>query len=148
MRFRCVLLSALALLTLALAANAEPVDDAAWLTNTVAEADGEGCTLIDVPADDPEGAAAAIRAAGFIPTPTPAQLPQCPTHFACNSIGNCASGPLCSITDIGACCRVSPTLIRCCISGTIKVVRCPCQCTATICAISCVQSQNVTSSCS
>jgi hypothetical protein len=146
MRFRCVLLAALALMIPTFGTQA--AEEAAFLAAEAAGAPDAGCVLVDVEAESPEGMSDAIRAAGFMPTPTPAQLPQCPTAFACTSIANCGSGLLCSIQDIGACCRVTPVLARCCITGTIKVVRCPCQCTATICASSCVQSNNVSSFCS
>lgn len=146
MRFRCVLLAALALMIPALSARAD--EEAAFLAPEAEGGPDAGCVLLDVEAESPEGMSDTLRAAGFMPTPTPAQLPQCPMAFACTSIGNCASGPLCSIQDIGACCRVTPTLARCCITGTIKVVRCPCQCTATICAVQCGQSNNVSSFCS
>lgn len=148
MRQRCVPFLALALLALAATASADPTADAAFLAEEVGTDAGESCVLVDVPANSVEGLGDAIRAAGFMPTPTPAQLPQCPTHFQCSSIGNCAAGQICSLTDIGACCQVTPMLARCCISGTIKVVRCPCRCTAQLCALQCVQSANVSSSCS
>ena len=151
MRSRLVFGCALVLLAVALPMSAEPAPDALFLPAPEVAAsgsDGAGCVLMDVAVEEGADPFDAIRAAGFTPPPTNAQLPQCPTPFACSSIGNCAAGPLCALTDIGPCCQVSPGLIRCCLNGTIKVTRCPCRCTATLCAIACIQSANVTSVCS
>lgn len=131
------------------AAPATSTDDGAAVQPAATLADdGGGCVLPDLAGlSDDEVAAASLASGLEIPAATPAAVPVCPTTFRCNSITNCAAGPLCGITDIGQCCSMAG-LIRCCVSGTIKVKTCPCQCTAPLCAFSCVNSAEVTSRCS
>ena len=117
----------------------EPVADPAW-------ADGGGCQLPDVEGLSEAEAEAAISAAGLVKTH--AQAPACPVPFRCSSIGNCGIGPLCSVTDIGPCCTTPSGVTRCCITGTIKVQRCPCRCTGVLCSVLCASSTNVRARCS
>lgn len=111
-------------------------------------ADGS-CEMPDLAGLSEEEIAAAAFAAGLDTSPTAAAAapPACPVAFQCNSITNCAAGPLCSVTDIGQCCTQGPFTL-CCISGTIKVSRCPCRCTAFACSLQCVSSTNVKWGCS
>jgi hypothetical protein len=115
------------------------------------QADGSGleaagCELADLAGLSADGAPA--LEAALQPAPTQFQLPPCPTPFQCNSITNCAAGPVCSLTDIGQCCA-TPMSIRCCPAGqTIKVVRCPCQCTGPACSLHCAASTEVKVTCS
>jgi hypothetical protein len=109
---------------------------------------GGGCMLPDLAGLSPEQIAAAALQAGLQAAPTAVQVPACPVKFDCGSIFNCGIGPLCSLTDIGACCQTSGGPILCCTNGTIKVRQCPCQCTGNPCAISCPNSTDVKWRCS
>ena len=104
---------------------------------------GGGCMLPDLAGLSPEQLAAAALQAGFQASPAEVQVPACPVKFDCTSLFHCGVGPVCSITDIGACCQTSGGPIICCISGTIKVQQCPCKCTANPCLISCPSSTDV-----
>jgi hypothetical protein len=119
---------------------------AAWST----EPAGGGCQLPDLAGMTPDQIQLAALAAGFETAPAPAQAatPLCPVTFHCNSIGNCAAGPLCSLTDIGSCCAAGSGLVLCCTSGTIKVTRCPCRCTSPHCSASCSANNEVNWGCS
>ncbi len=133
------------LLVLGLAAQAAPAEPE-WLEAAAAE--GGGCNLPDVAGLSEAEAAAAALAAGFeLPEPTAMAPPACPVNFACNSIGNCAAGPLCSLTVLGPCCTTTTGLRICCLSGSIKVTQCPCRCSGSPCAIQCVSSSNLSWSC-
>jgi hypothetical protein len=105
--------------------------------------EGGGCMLPDLAGLSPEQAAAAALQAGFQASPNEVQVPACPVKFDCTSIGNCAAGPICSLTDIGACCQTPSGPVLCCLSGTIKVRRCPCQCTGPACSLLCASSTDV-----
>ena len=105
-----------------------------------------GCVLPDVSGLSGDEAAAALAGAGFETAPFDAAVPACPTTFHCDSIFNCGTGAVCSVTDIGACCATGG-LVKCCISGTIKVRQCPCVCTGNPCSIACPQSTDVRSRC-
>jgi hypothetical protein len=106
-----------------------------------------GCVLPDLAGLTAEDQDAAFREAGFVVATVDAAPPICPTPFSCSSITNCGAGPACSLTDLGPCCA-SPAGIRCCPTGTIKVVRCPCQCTGNPCSFVCAGSNNVQTFCS
>jgi len=109
---------------------------------------GGGCVLPDLAGLSPEQIAAAALGAGFQPSPSEKQVPICPVKFDCTSLTGCAAGPACTLTDIGPCCATSGAVI-CCTSGTIKVVRCPCQCTSTVCSTTvCTSSTDVKWHCS
>lgn len=110
-------------------------------------AEGGGCMLPDLSGLSEEERMSAALAAGFQVTPTPAAYPACPVTFQCNSIGNCGIGPICSLTNIGACCTSGGFNI-CCMQGTIRVRRCPCVCTGTICSTVCTNSDDVRWGCS
>lgn len=109
---------------------------------------GGGCMLPDLAGLSPEQIAAASLQAGLQMAPNEVQVPACPVKFDCSSIFNCGIGPVCSITDIGACCQTSGGPIICCINGTFKVRKCPCVCTGNPCSISCPNSTDVKSRCS
>lgn len=117
-------------------------------TDAVQVAEGGGCMLPDLAGLSDEEAEAALEEAGFATSAIETATPMCPTRFSCSSIVNCGIGPLCSLTDIGPCCTTSGGLGLCCISGTIKVRRCPCQCTGFPCNILCPQSTDVQWRCS
>ncbi|HEX4962504.1 MAG TPA: hypothetical protein VF173_16840 [Thermoanaerobaculia bacterium] len=110
---------------------------------------GGGCMLPNLAGLSPEQAAAAAFAAGFeTSTAVNAAVQPCATPFQCSSIGNCAAGPLCGITDIGQCCSIGGGTLCCASGGTIKVVTCPCQCTSRLCSLACVNSSDVSMFCS
>ena len=111
-------------------------------------AEGGGCTLPDLSGLSAEERMSAALAAGFQVSPTPAAIQACPVTFHCNSITNCAAGPVCGLADIGQCCNSGGGVILCCTSGTIKVQRCPCQCNGNPCAIQCVNSTDIRWGCS
>lgn len=121
----------------------------AWAEEpAIVDAGGGGCMLPDLASLTAEELPAAALAAGFqLVTSAAAAVPLCPVTFHCNSIGNCAAGPLCALSDIGQCCS-SGGFRLCCLSGTIKVTRCPCRCTSTLCSSQCVASDEVNWSCS
>ena len=140
---RTLLLAAVLLLTCSLAwAEEAPPADALFADS------GGGCRLPDLAGLSPEQAAAAALQAGLQTSFHEVQVPACPVKFDCGSIFNCGIGPLCSLTDIGACCQTSGGPILCCTNGTIKVRQCPCQCTGNPCAISCPNSTDVKWRCS
>jgi hypothetical protein len=108
----------------------------------------DGCKLPDLSGLSPEQEAAAALAAGFRVAPTNKALPLCPTVFRCNSIANCAAGPLCALGNIGPCCTTPSGLGICCTGGlNIWVQQCPCQCTGFACSFQCVNSTDVTRFC-
>src|SRR5262245_36151925 len=111
--------------------------------NALFAGSGGGCMLPDLSGLSPEQVAAAALQAGFQTSPSEVQVPACPVNFDCTSLFHCGVGPLCSITDIGACCQTSGGPIICCVNGTIKVQQCPCKCTANPCLISCPNSTDV-----
>lgn len=125
----------------------------AWAEETAAATiepgwEGGDCTLPDLTGMSDDEIEAAALAAGLGVEPTQAAVPACPTPFRCSSIVNCAAGSVCSLTDIGPCCTPSSGLQVCCISGTFKVERCPCECTGNPCALTCIESDNVRRRCS
>lgn len=105
--------------------------------------DGGGCMLPDLSGLSDQEATKALEGAGFDVAATQAAAQACPTTFMCTSITNCGITGLCSVTDIGPCCTTSSGLGICCISGTIKVRKCPCGCTGNPCNIVCPQSTDV-----
>jgi hypothetical protein len=135
---RCTLIL---LVSLLLTAGMAWAEDNALNADFFAESGG-GCMLPDLTGLSPEQAAAAAFQAGFR-TANEVQVPACPVRFDCDSIGNCAAGPLCSLTDIGACCQTAGGPVLCCINGTIKVRQCPCQCTGFACSLLCASSTDV-----
>jgi hypothetical protein len=117
----------------------------AWAEGNAAD----GCRLPNLAGLSQEQAAAAAFAAGFeISTAVNAAVQPCATPFQCNSIGNCAAGPLCGITNIGQCCSIGGGTLCCASGGTIKVVTCPCRCTSMLCASACINSSDVSMFCS
>jgi len=147
---RTLILAAILLLTAGLA-SADPadtlsVDPVPTLDEIFAADEGGGCELPDFSGMSEEEIAQAALEAGFGMEPIQAAVPACPNTFKCNSITNCAKGPICAITDIGQCCGRGG-LVLCCISGTIKVQTCPCQCTGTFCSLLCVSSNDVSFRC-
>lgn len=119
----------------------EPLLSGEALTEDALE--GGGCMPADLAGLSEEEIEAAALAAGLGVEPTQAQAPACPVKFDCSSITNCGASATCSVTDIGPCCTTSSGLGLCCISGTIKVRRCPCQCTGNPCSITCAFSTDV-----
>lgn len=118
-------------------------------TARAAPEDGGGCMLPDLAGLSDEEARAALVGAGFdLSMAIDTAAPVCPTKFSCSSIVNCAAGSVCSLTDIGPCCTYGGGLSLCCLQGTIKVRRCPCRCTAPACALQCLDSTDVSWSCS
>jgi hypothetical protein len=115
----------------------------------VAEAGAGGaCVLPDLAGLSPDGIAAAALEAGLQIPANNAAAPLCPTIFKCNSIANCAAGPVCALGSIGPCCTTPSGLTICCTGGlNIWVKRCPCQCTGNPCAFQCVNSTDVTRFC-
>jgi hypothetical protein len=143
------------LLTAGLAWAEEPAPgtaspDASFLASLAPAAptpqDG-GCAMPDLAGLSADEKEAALLAAGFEQAPVNAAVPACPTSFSCTSIHNCGVGPACTLNDIGPCCSPGGGLVRCCISGSIKVTICPCQCTGNPCSFTCVNSSNKTSAC-
>jgi hypothetical protein len=152
---KSLILAVALLLTAGLAWAAEPASaagspDAAFLASLApapAAAQDGGCAMPDLAGLSADEKEAALMGAGFAPAPNAAAVPACPTKFSCNSIHNCGVGPACTLNDIGPCCSPGGGLVRCCISGTIKVTICPCQCTGNPCSFTCVNSSNKTSAC-
>lgn len=105
--------------------------------------EGGGCVLPDVDGMSQDDAAAALRGAGFDLGAVDTAVPACPTTFMCTSITNCGVGAVCAVSDIGQCCTTGGGVVACCITGTIKVRRCPCVCTGNPCSILCPQSTDV-----
>lgn len=143
---RTLVVVAALLLTVGVAWAEEPAADAPTPAAAPADAtfEGGGCVLPDLAGlSDEEIEQAALEAGLGIQPPAQAAAPACPVKFSCNSITNCGAGSLCSLSDIGPCCTTSSGLSLCCITGTIKVRRCPCVCTGNPCALSCVNSTDV-----
>lgn len=135
---------------LAWAAEAAPVDAPAVSPATAPTEpvlEGGGCLLPDLAGLSDDEATEALEGAGFEFRPIEAATPACPSPFSCSSIANCAAGHLCAVADIGPCCTNASGPI-CCVSGTIKVRRCKCQCSGDPCNIVCPQSADVKISCS
>jgi hypothetical protein len=124
----------------------------AWAEAPAPEGDlfaagGGGCMLPDLAGLSPDQIAAAALGAGFQVSPHNVDVPACPATFHCDSLTGCAAGPLCSITDIGQCCQAGDPVL-CCLSGTIKVQRCRCECTGPVCSVLCASSTDVRWRCS
>jgi hypothetical protein len=108
---------------------------------------GDGCMLPDLSGLSPDQIAAAALQAGLQAAPNEVQVPACPTTFSCNSITNCGAGTVCTVSIIGPCCKSAVGPVLCCVSGNIKVTRCPCVCTGNPCAVLCGTSTDVKLSC-
>lgn len=121
----------------------------AWTEGPTADLGPAGaCNLPDFAGLSPEEITAAALAAGFQVGATKAAAPLCPPVFRCNSIANCAAGPLCSLGSIGPCCTAPSGLTICCTGGlNIWVQQCPCQCVGNPCSFQCVGSSNLTRFC-
>jgi len=108
-----------------------------------------GCQLPDLAGLTPEQIRAAALNAGLEVTfaATPA-FPACPVTFLCNSLTDCAAGPVCGTRLIGTCCDSGGGTIFCCPdNGNIRVFKCPCKCAGPNCASTCLTSSNVTTLC-
>ena len=123
--------------------------DGAAATEPAVEADGGGCMLPDLAGLSDEEARTALVKAGFdLDAAEDMSVPMCPTRFSCSSISLCEASSQCTLTDIGPCCSPGGGLSLCCLQGSIKVRRCPCQCTSFVCDIRCPDSTDVQWSCS
>lgn len=145
--YRCTkrpfLLLAALLLMASLAWAEEPASSDAFFADS-----GGGCMLPDLSGMSAEQIAAASLQAGFQVAPNEVQVPACPVKFDCDSLAGCDVGPICAVSDIGQCCQTSGGPILCCIDGTIKVRRCPCECTGPVCSVLCASSTDVKFRCS
>jgi len=133
-----LLLFATLLLVASIGSAEEPAPNSTFFADS-----GGGCMLPDLAGLSQEQIAAAALQAGFQASPTEVQVPACPVKFDCTSIFHCGIGPVCSLSNLGACCQTPGGPIICCTSGTIKVQQCPCVCTGNPCAISCPNSTDV-----
>jgi hypothetical protein len=142
---RTLILLVCLLVTRSIAWAEDPTPDAEVVADP---GPGGACALPDLAGLSPDQIAAAVLEAGLQIQGSPAAAPLCPTTFKCNSIANCAAGPLCSLTNIGPCCTTPGGLSICCVGGlNIWVKRCPCQCTAPACSFQCVNSTEVSRFC-
>lgn len=119
-----------------------------WADGPSASGDADHCWMPDLAGLSPEQAEVALMAAGLVApaAQAAATYPACPVDFECSSIPNCAAGAPCGLTDLGPCCTAAGG-VRCCTSGTIAVLTCPCQCTGFLCSLQCAASSNVNSRC-